>query len=95
LLAISGIALSSEFITASATKMDGRCCISSDGGRSYRYRLMMRRAAIPHTCSAYAASLRCDSARGRTDCNSWRESCCRMAFMSALTAAGNSPVQKM
>ena len=61
LLAISGIALSSEFTTASATKMDGRCCMSSDGGRSYRYRLMMRRAAIPHTCSAYAASCIRDS----------------------------------
>ena len=55
-LAVSGIVLSSDFTTASATKMDGRCCASSDGGRSYRYRMAMRRAAIPHTCSAYAAS---------------------------------------
>ena len=55
-LAIAGIALSSEFTTASASKMDGRCCQSSDGGRSYRYRMAMKRAAIPHTCSAYAAS---------------------------------------
>jgi len=61
LLAISGIALSSEFTTASATKMDGRCCMSSDGGRAYRYRMAMRRAAIPHTCSAYAASCIRDS----------------------------------
>ena len=60
-LAISGIALSSEFTTASATKMNGKCCASSDGGRSYRYRLAMRRAAIPHTCSAYAASCISDS----------------------------------
>jgi hypothetical protein len=55
-LAISGIALSSEFTTASASKMDGKCCQSSDGGRSYRYRMAMKRAAIPHTCSAYAAT---------------------------------------
>jgi hypothetical protein len=61
LLAISGIALSSEFTTASATKMDGRCCMSSDGGRAYRYRMAMRRAAIPHTCGAYAASCIRDS----------------------------------
>ena len=55
-LAIAGIALSGGLTTASATKMDGKCCQSSDGGRSYRYRMAMRRAAIPHTCSAYAAS---------------------------------------
>jgi hypothetical protein len=41
---------------AFASKMNGKCCASSDGGRSYRYRLVMRRRAIPHTCSAYAAS---------------------------------------
>ena len=63
-LAISAIALSSEFTTASASKMNGKCCASSDGGRSFRYRLAMRRAAIPHTCSAYAAScIRDSSAR--------------------------------
>jgi hypothetical protein len=61
LLAISGIALSSDFTTASASRMDGRCCVSSDGGRSFRYRMAMRRAAIPHTCSAYAASCIRDS----------------------------------
>jgi hypothetical protein len=61
LLALSGLALSSDFTTASATRMDGRCCMSSDGGRAYRYRLSMRRAAIPHTCSAYAASCLRDS----------------------------------
>jgi len=64
LLAISGIALASEFTVASASKMNGKCCQSSDGGRSYRYRMAMRRAAIPHTCSAYAAScIRNSSAR--------------------------------
>ena len=56
LLAISSFALSSEFTPASATKMNGKCCQSSDGGRSYRYQLAIRRAAMPHTCSAYAAS---------------------------------------
>src|SRR3954452_20536568 len=55
-LAIAGLALSSEFTTASASRMDGKCCSSSDGGRSYRYRMAMQRAAIPHTCTAYAAS---------------------------------------
>ncbi len=64
LLAISGFALSSEFTTASASKMNGKCCASSDGGRSFRYRMAMRRAAIPHTCSAYASScIRVSSAR--------------------------------
>ena len=56
LLAVSGLALSSDFTTASASRMDGKCCMSSDGGRSYRYRIAMRRAAIPRTCSAYADS---------------------------------------
>jgi hypothetical protein len=57
-LAISGIALSSEFTTALANKMDGKCCRSSDAGRSDRYRMAMLRAAIPHprTCSAHADS---------------------------------------
>ena len=55
-LAISSIVLPSGFTTASASKMDGKCCQSSDGGRSYRYRMSMKRAAIPHTCSAYTAS---------------------------------------
>ena len=60
-LAISAIAVSSDFAPASATKMNGRCCQSSDGGRSYRYRMAVMRAAIPHTCSAYAASCMRDS----------------------------------
>ena len=60
-LAISAIALSSEFTTASATKMDGKCCQSSDGGRSNRYHRVVRRAAmrkvvVAPTCSARAAS---------------------------------------
>jgi hypothetical protein len=55
-LAVLTIVLPSAFTTASASKMNGKCCQSSDGGRSYRYRMAMERAAIPHTCSAYAAS---------------------------------------
>jgi hypothetical protein len=55
-LAISAIALSSESTTASATRMNGKCCMSSDGGRSHRYRVAILRAAIPCTCSAYAAA---------------------------------------
>ena len=46
-LAVAGIALSSNFSPASASKMNGKCCQSSDGGRSYRYRMAMQRAAIP------------------------------------------------
>jgi hypothetical protein len=60
-LAPFGIALSSGFTTASASRMDGKCCASSDGERSYKYRMAMRRAAIPHTCSAYAESCIRDS----------------------------------
>ena len=55
-LAIFTLVLPSGLTTASASKMNGKCCQSSDGGRSYRYHMAMRRAAIPHTCSAYAAS---------------------------------------
>ena len=63
-LAIAGIALPADFTPAFATKMNGKCCQSSDGGRSARYHRVMSRRAIPHTCSAYAASCirdsRCD-----------------------------------
>ena len=63
-LAISTIVLPSGITTASASKMNGKCCQSSDGGRSYRYRMAMQRMAMPHTCTAYAAScLRNSSAR--------------------------------
>jgi len=51
LLAISSFALSSEFTPASATKMNGKCCQSSDGGRpidtSWRY--AGRQCPIPAT----------------------------------------------
>jgi len=55
-LSVSSIVLPSGFTTASASKMNGKCCQSSDGGRSYRYRMAMKRAAMRHTCSAYTAS---------------------------------------
>jgi hypothetical protein len=61
-LAVSTIVLPSGFTTASASKMNGKCCQSSDGGRSYRYRMAMKRAAMPYTCSAYAASCTRNSA---------------------------------
>ena len=55
-IAMTAITLSSDVTPAFATKMDGRCCQSSDGGRSARYRHHMALRALPHTCSAYAAS---------------------------------------
>ena len=51
-LAISTLVLPSGLTMASASKMNGKCCQSSDGGRSYRYGVPMQRAAIPHTRSA-------------------------------------------
>jgi hypothetical protein len=57
-IAVAGVTLATS---ASASKMNGKCCQWSDGGRSYRYQMAMRRAAIPHTCSAYAASCVRDS----------------------------------
>ena len=42
LLAIFGLALSAEFTAASATRMDGKCCRWSDGGRSNRYQRMVK-----------------------------------------------------
>ena len=59
LAAIAAIALPTGF--ASATRMDGKCCQSSDGGRSWRHRMAIKRMAMPHTCSAYAASCVRDS----------------------------------
>lgn len=66
LLAVSAIALPPAATPASASRMDGKCCMSSDGGRSYRYRMAMRRAAVPRTCSAYANLCIRDSS-ARTD----------------------------
>jgi hypothetical protein len=69
LLAVAGIVVSSEFTTASANRMNGNCCTSSDGGRTHRYQLAIRRAAMRNvavapTCSARAATcIRVSSAR--------------------------------
>lgn len=65
-LAAFALVLTSRPTPVSAGKMDGKCCASSDGGRSYRYRMAMRRAAIPQTCTAYAASC-FRYARGQSD----------------------------
>ena len=54
-IVLAAVAVSSDFM-ASATKMNGKCCMSSDGGRSARYRYYSRLNALPRTCSAYAAS---------------------------------------
>ena len=63
-ITLSALVLPSDVTPASANRMDGKCCMSSDGGRSHRYEMALRRAAIPHTCSAYAAScIRNSSAR--------------------------------
>ena len=53
---LAAVAVSSDLAPASATKMNGKCCQSSDGGRSARYRYYSRLNALPRTCSAYAAS---------------------------------------
>ena len=55
-LCLSVFVLSSAATPVSASKMNGKCCQSSDGGRSARYLRVMARRAILHTCSAYAAS---------------------------------------
>jgi hypothetical protein len=52
LLAIFGVALSAEFTAASASRMDGKCCRSSDGGRSYRYSLAKSREDRFRMCPA-------------------------------------------
>jgi hypothetical protein len=54
-IALTAIALSSDFAPAFASRMNGKCCMSSDGGRSTRYRRVMAFRAMPKTCSAYAA----------------------------------------
>jgi hypothetical protein len=79
-LAISTIALSSAATPSFASRMNGKCCLTSDGGRSNLYKYHMSRRAIPHTCSAYAASCIRDS-RARADaiqlCQAARAQCLR------------------
>ena len=55
-LVLSGVALSFDVTTASANKMDGKCCASSDRGHSARYLRAMALRAVPHSCSAYAST---------------------------------------
>ncbi len=43
-LLVAAVALPSGFTAASASKMDGKCCQSSEGGRSHRYRMAMKRS---------------------------------------------------
>ena len=67
-ITLSAAILPLDVTPASANRMNGKCCMSSDGGRSYRYQMAMRRmalrAAIPHTCSARADwCIRSSSAR--------------------------------
>jgi Flp pilus assembly pilin Flp len=93
-LAISTIALSSASTPSFASRMNGKCCLSSDGGRSNLYRYYIGRRAIPHTCSAYAASCIRDS-RHRADavqlCQAARAQCLRTGVHVGPTAAGNTP----
>lgn len=67
-LAAVSLSIPAPVMTSSAfaSKMNGKGSPSSDGGRSYRYKIAMSRRAIPHTCSAYAASCIRDS-RYRAD----------------------------
>jgi hypothetical protein len=55
-IVLGAVAVSSDVAPVSASRMNGKCCMSSDGGRSARYRYYTRLNAIPRTCSAYAAS---------------------------------------
>ena len=55
-IVLAAVAVSSDIAPVSATKMNGKCCVSSDGGRSARYRHYSRLNALPRTCTAYAAS---------------------------------------
>ena len=57
-LAISVIAVSSE---------NGKCCQSSDGGRSDRYGVALRRAAMPRTCSCLCGVVHPQSQRPGKD----------------------------
>jgi len=55
-IALAAVTLSSDLTPAFASRMNGKCCMSSDGGRSARYHHYMALRALPHTCSAYAAA---------------------------------------
>jgi hypothetical protein len=55
-IVLAAVAVSSDLASVSASRMNGKCCMSSDGGRSARYRYYTRLNALPRTCTAYAAS---------------------------------------
>jgi hypothetical protein len=55
-LAIAGAALCSNLAPALASKMDGRCCQWSDGGRSFRYRIATMRTEFPTMLRVHAVS---------------------------------------
>ena len=55
-IVLAAVAVSSDIAPVSANRMNGKCCMSSDGGRSARYRYYSSLNALPRTCSAYAAS---------------------------------------
>ena len=81
-LAAISLSIPASVVTtgAFASKMNGKCCASSDGGRSYRYKVAMSRRAIPHTCRGYAASCIRDS-RDKADaiqmCQAAKAQCMR------------------
>jgi hypothetical protein len=56
MLTLGGAVWSLEATPAFASKMNGKCCQSSDGGRSYRARVALAWQAKPQTCSTYADS---------------------------------------
>jgi hypothetical protein len=56
MLAVAGAVWSLDATPAFASKMNGKCCQSSDGGRSYRARVALAWQAKPQTCSTYADS---------------------------------------
>jgi hypothetical protein len=55
-LAVASAAFCSALAPAHASKMDGRCCQWSDGGRSFRYRFATMRTEYPYALRAHAVS---------------------------------------
>jgi len=55
-LAFATTALCTNLEPAFATKMDGRCCQWSDGGRSFRYRFATMRTEFPDVVRAHTVS---------------------------------------
>ena len=55
-LAVVATAICASLMPAYATKMNGRCCQWSDGGRSFRYRFATMRTEFPTTPRKHAVS---------------------------------------